>query len=393
VRNVVFHADMDAFYASVEQLDDPSLRGKPVIVGAAPGRRGVVSACSYEARAFGVRSAMPIARAYRLCPGGVFRPVRMERYRIVSRAVMDVFASFTPDVRPISVDEAFLDMTGTERLFGPPAEAAARLKQRVRDEIGLAVSVGVGTNRYIAKLASASSKPDGLLEVPPGDEEAFMERLPLTSLWGIGDKTRNRLLALGVDSVRKIRDLPAASLERAMGAACGAFLFKAVRGLDPGIFSDQPKSRSMSSETTFEHDVEDEETLEGVLLALSQELAFRLLEEKASSRTVHVKIRYDDFETVSAQETLPRAVETSDDIREAAWNLFRRKRDPSRAVRLIGLGLANLDEGEGIGQGELFASASEKKAKVERAALDLRKSKGAVLTKARLVSAPPKERR
>jgi len=390
MRPVVFHADMDAFYASVEQLDDPRLRGKPVVVGAAPGKRGVVSACSYEARAFGVRSAMPISKACRLCPEGIFLPVRMERYHAVSGRVMALFGQVTPDVRPISVDEAFLDMTGTERLFGSPLEAAALLKKRMREELGLAVSVGIGSNRYVAKLASARSKPDGLLEVAQGREEAFMASLPLRSVWGIGDKTRERLLSIGLDSVERIRSLSREALAGMVGAACGAFLYKAARGEDPGIFPDEPKSRSMSGETTFEHDIDDAETLEGVILALSQELAFRLLEEGASSRTVHLKLRYDDFETLSAQETLGRPVETSDDIKDAAVALLRRKRNPSRPVRLVGVGVANVEDRRGGLQGELFGEASEKRAKIERAVLDLKRGKGALVTKARLVAPPPR---
>lgn len=389
MKRVVFHADLDAFFASVEQLDDPSLRGKPVVVGAAPGHRGVVSACSYQARAFGIRSAMPISRAYRLCPNAVFLPVRMERYHELSRRVMSVFGDFTPDVRPISVDEAFLDMTGTDRLFGPPREAAAALKRRIKDELGLAVSVGIGPNRYVAKLASARSKPDGLLEVSDGEEEAFMAGLPLSSVWGIGDKTRERLLAVGLDSVERIRSLSLDALKSMTGAACGAFLYGAVRGIDPGIFSDEPKSRSMSSETTYEHDVADPEILEATILALSQELMWRLMESGARSRTVHIKLRYEDFETTGAQETLGKWIASSDEIRAAALSLLRRRRDPSRALRLIGVGVANVENAGGNDQGELFEDASERKAKVERAVLDLKQKKKATLTKARLVVAPP----
>jgi DNA polymerase-4 len=391
MRKVVFHADLDAFFASVEQLDDPSLRGRPVVVGASPGHRGVVSACSYEARAFGIRSAMPISRAYRLCPGAVYLPVRMQRYHELSRRVMGIFGDFTPDVRPISVDEAFLDMTGTDRLFGPPREAAAALKRRVKEELGLAVSVGIGPNRYVAKLASARSKPDGLLEVPESEAEAFMSGLPLSSVWGIGDKTRERLLAVGLDSVDRIRSLSPQALRSMAGESCGAFLYAAVRGIDPGIFSDEPKSRSMSSETTFEHDVSDGGILEATILALAQELMWRLLESGARSRTVHLKLRYEDFETTGVQETLGKWIATSDDIRDAALALLARKRDPGRAVRLIGVGIANLEEHGGMDQGELFEDASERKAKVERAVLDLKRKRKAVVTKARLV-APPEKR-
>ncbi|MFA6505107.1 MAG: DNA polymerase IV [Treponemataceae bacterium] len=388
--SVIFHADMDAFFASIEQLDDPNLRGKPVVVGAAPGRRGVVSACSYEARTFGIRSAMPISRAYRLCPQAVYLPVRMDRYRELSNRVINLFGEFTPDVRPISVDEAFLDMSGTERLFGPPRAAAALLKKRVREEIGLTVSVGIGPNRYVAKLASARSKPDGLLEVDAERVKAFMAALPLTSVWGIGDKTRERLLSLGLDSVDRICSFSQEALAGMTGEACGAFLYNAVRGIDPGIFSDEPKSHSMSSEATYEHDVTDDEVLEATLLALSQEIMWRLIEEGARSRTVHLKLRYDDFETISAQETLGKWISSSDDIRFAAISLLEKKRDENRAVRLIGVGVSNVESERGVEQGELFEDGSERKAKVERAVMDLKQKRGALLTKARLIAAPSK---
>lgn len=384
MSTVIFHADLDAFFASVEQNDKPELRGLPVIVGAMPGHRGVVSACSYEARAFGVHSALPISTASRLCPHGVFLPVRMGRYQEVSRRVMAIFGDFTPDVRQISVDEAFLDMSGTTGLFGPPIEAAAKLKTRVREETGLTVSVGVGANRYIAKIASARSKPDGLLEIASGQEEAFLDSLPLSKLWGIGEKTLDRLNRAGLDSIPYIRELSAETLGRAAGQALGEFLYRAVRGIDPGIFSDEPKTRSMSGETTFEHDVVDDEPLEATILEQSQELMFRLLEGGVRSRTVHLKLRYADFETVSAQETLDRWIVSADEIRSAALSLLKRKRDRERAIRLIGVGVAVTQGTEG-GQNELFPNPSERQAAVERAVLELKKGKGATVTKARLL--------
>lgn len=385
MNRVVFHADLDAFFASVEQLDRPELRGKPVVVGALPGHRGVVSACSYEARVFGVRSAMPISRAAKLCPGAAFLPVRMARYRELSERIMAIFGEFSPEVRQISVDEAFLDMSGTGGLFGPPAAAARALKDRVRAETGLSVSVGVASNRYLAKLASARSKPDGLLVVESGSEEAFMAAQPLEKVWGIGEKTLERLRAIGLDTVERIRGLPRETLRRAVGDALGDFLYAAVRGEDPGIMGDERKSRSISGETTYEHDVSDPEVLEATVLALSQELMFRLIGEKLTSRTVHVKIRYDDFETLSAQETLDRPVATAEDIRSAALALLGRKRDPERAVRLLGVGLGNVEDEDPLKQGELFADGSSRLAAVERAVLDLKRKKGALVTRARLV--------
>ena len=385
----VFHADLDAFFASVEQLDHVELRGKPVVVGALPGRRGVVSACSYEARAFGIHSAMPISRALELCPHAAFLPVRFERYRELSKRVMAIFSDFTPDVRQISVDEAFLDMSGTEGLFGPPRAAAAAVKARVRAETGLTVSVGGGANRYVAKLASAFSKPDGLLVIDAGREEEFLDSVPLSRLWGVGGKTFARLSALGIDTVPRLRALSPEGLERAAGKAGAAFLAAAARGLDPGIFGDEPQSRSMSAETTFERDVTGTEALEAVLLEQAQELMFRLMEEGLRSRTVHLKLRYEDFETTGIQETFAVPFASADEIFSRAKTLLAKKREEGRAVRLIGLAVANVGEDRGA-QGELFASGSEKVASVERAVLDLRRRKGAVVTRARLLQRPPK---
>lgn len=390
MRTVFFHADLDAFFASVEQQDAPDLRGKPVVVGARPGHRGVVSACSYEARAFGIRSAMPISRAVQLCPGATFLPVRMERYRELSARIMSIFGDFSPDVRQISVDEAFIDMTGTERIFGPPRDAAAALKRRVREETGLSVSIGVAPNRYAAKLASARSKPDGLLVVEDGMEEAFMSAIPLEKVWGIGEKTLDRLRKVGLASVLKIRSFPLETLQRAMGDACGSFLYAASRGQDPGIFHDESKTRSMSGETTFERDVGERELLEDTIIQLSQDLMFRLISEGMTARTVQVKLRYDDFTTITARETLGRPVVSADDIRAAAAALLDRKLEPGRAVRLLGVGVSNIEDRNAAGQGELFEDGSAKRAKIERAVLDLKCRKGAVVTVARLVRPPDK---
>ncbi len=390
MARIIFHADLDAFFASVEQLDKAEYRGKPVVVGAQPGKRGVVAACSYEARGFGIHSAMPISRAVRLCPHAIFLPVRMDRYREISNVVMSIFGDFTPDVKRISIDEAFLDVTGTGRLFGSPEETARKLKIRVRMETGLTVSIGAAGNRYIAKIASARSKPDGLLVIAEGGEEAFLEQLPLTAMWGIGGKTIERLSELGLVSVTRIRTVPEKTLQSMLGVYCGSFLFSAARGMDPGIFPDETRSRSISSETTFEQDVSDSEILESTILGMAQELMFRLMEEGFRSKTIHLKLRYDDFETLSAQDTLSRWIVSTDDINAAALALLARKRDRKRPIRLLGVGLGNLECDSGSVQNELFEGNSERNSRVERAILELRKKKGALVTRARLVAAPSK---
>ena len=247
IPRVVFHVDLDAFFASVEQLDDPSLKGLPVVVGALPGHRGVVSTCSYEARAFGVRSAMPISEAVKRCPQARFLRPRIERYAELSSKVMDIFASFTPAVRQVSIDEAFLDMTGTERLWGPPEAAARLLKSRVAEGTGLSISIGVGPNRYVAKIASGLRKPDGLVMVAGDQVETFMLELPLSKLWGAGEKTQARFRELGILSIAQLASFDEARLASIFGKAGGAFLYNAVRGRDEwGMSHDEGEDSSAS---------------------------------------------------------------------------------------------------------------------------------------------------
>lgn len=387
---VFFHVDLDAFFAAVEVLDDPSLGGKPVIVGGSHSRRGVVSTCSYEARRFGVHSAMPIGEARRLCPKGIFRPVRMERYAELSSRVMSVFSDFTPDVIRVSIDEASLDMSGTERLWGPHEAAAATIKHRVAADTGLSISIGIASNRYLAKIASGLEKPDGLVLVRQGQEADFMLGLGLDKLWGAGPRTKGRLAELGIDSMATLLSLSAATLASIFGESGGGFLYKVCRGMDPGIYSAEPKSRSISTETTFERDVRDRQTLESVLLGMAEELCARMYEDGLSSRTVVLKIRYDDFETVSARETKPGPFIGSAGIYETAQSLLDRKWE-GRPLRLIGLGLANLGVGTAE-QGNLFEDDREKVAKrsaaVERAVFAASRRGLGKITRARLVPKP-----
>ena len=237
-----FHVDLDAFYASVEQRDNPILKGKPVIIGAKPGTRGVVAACSYEARAFGVHSAMPISEAFRRCPGGTYLRPKMQRYQEVSEEIMKLFESFTPSIQQISIDEAFLDMTGTERLFGSTEEAGRLIKNKVRETTGLVISVGAAANRYVAKLASDFEKPDGLTIVPAGEEEAFIARLKLKDLWGIGTKTLKRLADLNIKTVADLKILDEEGLRAVLGGSSGSYLYKICRGIDPGIMNEEVHS-------------------------------------------------------------------------------------------------------------------------------------------------------
>jgi DNA polymerase-4 len=291
------HADLDAFYASVEQLDHPEYKGKPVIVGGLPGdRRSVVSTASYEARKFGVHSAMPVAKAVKLCPGGIFLRGNMKRYLEKSNEVMAVFSDFSPVVQQLSVDEAFLDITGTEKLFGPPPALAGKLKKTVLEKTGLTVSAGLASNKYVAKIASGMSKPDGLFVVSPGEEEQFMMNLPVSKIWGAGPKTQELFAKHGLKTCADIHRLSKEILGSLFGRALALFLYRAVRGEAAESFERERGKGSMSAERTFPFDLYDEFEIETQLFGIASEVFFRLLEAKLQSRTVFVKICYgDDF--------------------------------------------------------------------------------------------------
>ncbi len=370
---------MDAFYASVEQYDNPALKGKPVIVGGTDAR-GVVSACSYEARRFGVHSAMPIFQAKRLCPRGIFVPVRMERYLVVSRWVMDILREFSPHVQQISVDEAFLDMTGTGLLYGTPEKAAALIKKCIQTQTGLTISIGIGASKFIAKMASARSKPDGLLQVKSGEEIQFIDSCSLKDMWGIGDKASQRLLSRGITSASRLRAFSLKELTSMFGDSAGSFYFKVCRGEDPGIFSSEVKNRSISNEITFSQDISETETLRQMLFDLAHQVFFRTLNEAITGRTACVKIKYSDFTSVSARKSFTEPFLSAEDFFSALWNLFLFKwnRTP---VRLLGAGLHSIEDGSAGVQPELFESPSLKRRELEKRVNDLRK-KGSHIVKA-----------
>jgi len=392
-RPLIFHVDLDAFYASVEQRDNPSLKGRPIIVGAAPGHRGVVSACSYEARRFGIHSAMPISQAYRRCPQGVYLPVRMERYLDVSREVMEILSTFTPHMQQISVDEAFLDLTGTERLFGPAHDTGAKLKEEVRTRTGLAISVGIGPNKYLAKMATNAGKPDGLVEVRAETADSFLDTVALKDLWGIGEKTLQRLTELNITSVRQLRGFRQPELSRLLGQAASGFLASVTRGSDPGIFSEEPHSRSLSSETTFEHDRKDRTGIERVLLELSHQVMFRMMEGGWKSKTVALKLRFHDFTTVSAQRTIKHWVTSADELYAVAVELLSSRWTGGTPVRLVGIGLSNLTAVEAQDQMELFTDGNARRGKVEEAVFRLQQKMGdGTLTKASLMRKEPRRK-
>lgn len=390
MQRVFLHIDLDAFFASVEQLDHPDWKGKPVIVGGRPGdRRAVVSTASYEARAYGVHSAMPLSEAVKRCPQGIFVRGNMRHYHEKSEEVMAIFRNYSPDVQQMSVDEAFVDITGTERLFGPLEDTARRLKREVFEKTGLTVSVGMAQTRYVAKIASALHKPDGLCIVPAGEETTFMLSLPLEKVWGAGAKTQAKLRAAGLFTCRDVytRSLPL--LQSLFGKAGGSFLYNAVRGGEADTFTREVKSHSISSENTYSYDLTDRDAIETALLELSYTVEFRLLRENARSSSVSVKIRYDDFSTVSIQESSDRNITSSDDLYERAKVLFYRKYEAGRGIRLLGIAAQNVEDASKPQQAELFDFGEEKRRKVESAILAAKQKNPSLhITKARLLESP-----
>ena len=381
------HIDIDAFFASVEQLDHPEWKGRPVIVGGLPTeRRSVVSTASYEARKFGVHSAMPAAEAYRLCPHGIFTPVRMQRYAHVSADIMDILASFSPDIRRLSIDEACLDITGTEGLFGLPEELSRTVKAKIFERTGLTVSAGVASTRYLAKMASEINKPDGFYCIPSGSEQDFMLSMPLEKIWGIGKKTRARLNAAGLYTAHDIYRQSQSLLSLMFGKATGAFLFNTVRGKETERQS--PPSHSMSAETTYPYDIEDRYAAETALMELCQPVMFRLLEKKLCSRTVTVKIRYEDFTTLSVSATEDAVITSADDLFMRAKAAFERKYDSRKGIRLLGVAAEHvMDAAEGGTQEALFDFGEKRKQAVEAAILELQsKHPDIKIKKARLLA-------
>ncbi len=393
MEKILFHVDMDAFYAAVEQADNPELKGKPVIIGARPGTRGVVSACSYEARKFGVHSAMPISEAHRRCPHGVYLPVRMSRYQEISRFIMEIFKDFTPEIQQISVDEAFLDMTGTKRLFGSPEQAARNIKERVKGDTGLTISIGIAPNKLLAKLASEYDKPDGLYRVQRGNEETFIDSIALGDLWGIGKKTLARLEELNITDPPALRSIPHSSLIRLFGSAGGDYLYRIVRGEDPGILQKETKSRSISGEVTFEEDTSDTEVIKNVILDLSHQVMFRLLQGKQTGNTVFIKLRFSDFSTTTAQKSLRHPVYSADEIYEVAHSLLRKRWGGGREIRLVGVGITGVsDQSSDPQQKDLFEDPYDRSKKVEKAILSIR-AKGNRIEKASLINTIPEIKR
>jgi DNA polymerase-4 len=383
-HRTILHVDLDAFFASVEQRDHPELRGKPVIVGGGDRTaRGVVSAASYEARAFGVRSAMSLREAGRRCPHGIFVPVDGRRYQQASRDVMTVLRRFTPQVEPISIDEAFLDVTGSYGLFGDGPTIARRIKDEVRADVGLTASVGVATTKLVAKIASDLRKPDGLVIVEPGDEVSFLAPLEIGRLWGVGEKTRVVLADYGVRTIGDLAALPPDVLIRRFGKH-GASLVQRARGVDADPVHDGDPAKSVGHEHTFDVDTADREILERTLLAMADGVAGRLRSAGVRAGTVAVKIRDTSFRTITRQRTLAEPTDMTEPIYRAALELARPEFRGIR-VRLLGVTASNLGEREQLG---LFSDEDPKRRRVTEAADAVRRRYGGdAVTRARLLGA------
>jgi DNA polymerase IV len=391
MNRTILHVDMDAFYASVEQRDHPEFRGRPVIVGADPqgGRgRGIVATCSYEARRFGVHSAQPISRAWRLCPQGVYVPPDMRKYALVSRNIMAILRAFSDAVEQVSIDEAFLDVTGSRRLLGSGPEIALGIKDRIRKEQGLTASVGVASNKFVAKVASDLRKPDGLVVVEPGTEREFLAPLPVGRLWGVGAKTEEVFHRLGLRTVGQVADLGQAEMARLLGKA-GESAWDLAHGLDDRAVTPEEGCKSIGHETTFEVDTSDLGLLHDTLLNLTARMTARLRGSGMMARTIAIKFRESDFTTYTRRTTLDAPVDTDERAFPVALKLMKSLVRKGVRVRLIGVYGSNLVDGP-VGQMSLFQEQGRKDRKIAAALDDINRRYGSgAITRASLVSHKP----
>jgi DNA polymerase-4 len=350
---MILHIDMDAFYASVEERDNPSLVGKPVIVGGSAEGRGVVAAANYEARKFGVHSAMAAARAKRQCPHAVVIKPRIDYYASVSRQIRDIFEQFTPLVEPLSLDEAFLDATGSEALFGPSAEIGRQIKQRIRSELNLIASVGVAPNKFLAKIASDLKKPDAFVVVEPNEVQAFLDPLPVGRLWGVGKVTGQVFERLAIRTIGQLRQMPINMLNEQFGSS-GENYWRLAHGIDDRQVVPDREAKSISNETTFAEDIADLEVLRAWLVELVEQVGRRLRRHDIKGRTVELKVRFADFKIISRSLTLVEPTNITQELLDAGVELLTKRFPPRHLpVRLLGFGVNKLDD-SGTVQQQLF---------------------------------------
>jgi len=335
----IIHLDMDAFYPSVEVLDNPDLKGKPVIVGG--GReRGVVSSASYEARKYGIHSAQPIATAMRLCPGGIFLGVRMKRYKEISEDIFSIFHRFTPLVEPLSIDEAFLDVTGSKRLFGRPEDIAKRIKETVRHETGLTVSAGVANSKFVAKIASDMEKPDGLTVVGHDQVREFLDPLPISKMWGVGKVTLEALLRLGIHTFLDLRIMPLGMLEQRFGKH-GPQMHRLSMGIDDRDVVTEHDPKSIGHEDTFLQDITDMPLAKKELLSQANRVARRMRQDAVKGKTITLKVKYSDFTQITRSVTLPESTDDALEIFGKVCDLLDKTSVGKRPVRLLGISVSN----------------------------------------------------
>jgi nucleotidyltransferase/DNA polymerase involved in DNA repair len=366
LTRTILHVDMDAFFAAVEQRDHPEYRGKPVIVGADPKGgcgRGVVSTCSYEARKFGVHSALPISQAYKLCPQGIYVWPNGKLYAQVSDNIFDILYEFTDLVQPVSIDEAFLDVTGSRKLFGDGATIARKIKLRILEKEQLTASVGVAPVKYLAKIASDLQKPDGLVVVEPDKITEFLHPLEISRLWGAGERTQAILYKMGIRTFGDLKQFPREVLDAKFGKL-GAHFYNLARGVDYRMVETDCEVKSVSNERTYNEDVDDTEIMHKTLLHLSEKVGYRLRKQKLLGRTIHLKLRYSNFSTLTRNRTLAQHTDRTGIIYQTICELFDKNYQSGRRVRLLGVGVSGFGEDETV-QLSLFDQPDEKKDKLD----------------------------
>ena len=344
--STILHVDMDAFFASVEERDNPELKGKPVVVGM--GIRGVVSAANYVARKYGIHSAMPISQARRLAPHAIFLPVNHTRYSEVSGYIMEIFRSYSPYVEPLSVDEAFIDVTGARKLLGTGREIATKIRAEVEASQGITCSVGIASTKFIAKLASSRCKPNGMLEIAPDRVLEFLHPLPVQEMWGVGPKTNEELMKLGLRTIGDIAHTPRLTLIRALGEASGASLYELAWGRDyRDVVSEEP-DKSISAAETFPFDIEDQEEILRELLRLTERATGRMREKSMAAKTISIKVRFADFRTITRSKTLPLPINGVHETYDVVRTLFKALHLDRARIRLVGVSLDNLVDSDGL---------------------------------------------
>ncbi|HDQ00814.1 MAG TPA: DNA polymerase IV [bacterium] len=367
MNKVILHIDMDAFFAAIEELDHPEYRGQPIIVGADPkagAGRGVVSTCNYKAREYGIHSAMPISRAYKLCPYAVYLSPRMSRYLEISQKIQAIFHEFTPIVEPLSIDEAFLDVTGCIRLFGEPITIAQQIKERIRQQTGLTASIGIAPSKFVAKIASDLEKPDGLVFVAPEKVLDFLWGLPISKMWGVGKKTETKLRLMGVDTIGKLAKFPRDQIVKRLGKS-GLHFWSLANGIDDRDVEPIHQVKSVSLENTFSQDIDDEHRIENTIFSLADNVSRILRKKRLSGKTITLKIRLEDFSTFTRSQSLGSYIDSSEVISEISMQLYRKFNRDRKKVRLLGVAVGNLESGSHQ-QIELFGSPAPENKKIDR---------------------------